>query len=153
MPRYLSRGLLALLITLSISGWGLAANLALRVIPAAGATPAEIATAASDYLAARIALSSGAARPEQLEPLVGGELAELLAALGDTIVPDQVSLVGSPEAETIWRVDERALVELRFLLSRSGANVSEGELVLMELVEGRWRATRSWPVAIEASGR
>jgi hypothetical protein len=148
MPRYLSRTLIALLVGLALSGWGLAANLGLRVLPAAGATPAEIATAAGEYLRTRILLASGGARLEQLEPLVTGEIAEALDGLG-AVVPDRISLVGEPTAETIWRVGERALVELRYLVSIGGGNQPAGELVMMELIEGRWRASRSWQVAAE----
>lgn len=146
MPRYLSRTLLVLLVTLSISGWGLALNLGLRVLPAAGATPGEIADAAEEYLRTRIALGAGDARIEQLEPLVTGSIADALGDLG-TVVPDRRSLVGEPEGETVWRVGERALVELRFLVADAGVNEPSGEVVLMELVEGRWRASRSWSVA------
>lgn len=152
MPRYLSRSLVILLTALAISGWAAALNLGLRVLPAAGATPTEIADQASEYLHARIEFSSGTGRLEQLEPLVTGEVAAALAALDGTVIPDQISLVGEPERQTLWRVDERALVELRYLLQRGGLNVSEGELVMMELVEGRWRASRSWPVVVDPAG-
>jgi len=148
MPRYLSRTLVVLLVGLALSGWGIAANLGLRVLPAAGTTPAEIAAAAGEYLRTRIRLSSGEARIEQLEPLVAGEIAEALDGLG-AVVPDRTSLVGEPTAETIWRVSERALVELRYLLSIGGGNQPAGELVMMELIEGRWRASRSWQIAAE----
>jgi hypothetical protein len=149
MPRYLSRSLVILLTALAISGWATALNLGLRVLPSAGATPAEIADQASEYLHARIEFSAGTGRLEQLEPLVTGEIAATLAALEGEVIPDQMSLVGEPERQTLWRVDERALVELRYLLQRGGLNVSEGELVMMELVEGRWRASRSWPVVVD----
>lgn len=152
MPRYLSRSLVILLTALAISGWATALNLGLRVLPSAGATPAEIADQASEYLHARIEFASGTGRLEQLEPLVTGEVAAALAALDGTVIPDQISLVGEPERQTLWRVDERALVELRYLLQRGGLNVSEGELVMMELVEGRWRASRSWPVVVDPAG-
>lgn len=152
MPRYLSRSLVILLTALAISGWATALNLGLRVLPSAGATPAEIADQASEYLHARIEFASGTGRLEQLEPLVTGEIAAALAALEGEVIPDQISLVGEPERQTLWRVDERALVELRYLLQRGGLNVSEGELVMMELVEGRWRASRSWPVVVDPAG-
>jgi hypothetical protein len=149
MPRYMSRSLLIVLVTLALSGWGLAVNLGLRVIPAAGASPAEIAAAAGEYLTTRIALSGGSARPEQLAPLVTGDLAAALDALDGVVVPDKATLVGVPETETLWRVNERALVELRYLLSSSGSESAGGELVLMELVEGRWRASRAWTIAAD----
>ena len=165
MPRRVSLALIAVLAVLALAGWGLAINLAVRVLPEGPAAPDDRVTGAA--LAFARAHARAAADPALL--------AQMVVQDGVTAVPGVTTVApGSPEAAVIaaeqaaapaartdlawvsgtprllYRAGTEALVEVDYTLRADGADARQVDHVAVTLVEGRgWLVAAVWRIALD----
>jgi hypothetical protein len=149
MTNTLRRASMVLLFLLAVSGWALALNAYISLIPQSSASnDASVETVTRNYISSEVQAEAGAKPYEQVKIYLTGQALDAENAIVAAKADPQKGLVlaGTITTSTIWRSGDNAMVEARFTVTLNGTKTAVGEHFMLHYAGGSWLISALWRI-------
>ena len=140
---------MVLLFLLAVSGWALALNAYINLIPQSGASNgSSIEAVTRNYIGAEVQAEAGTRPYEQVKIyLTGAALIDENAIVAAKADPQKgLVLSGDISTSTLWRDGDNGMVEARFAVSLNGTKTAIGEHFMLHYAGGTWLISAFWRI-------
>ena len=155
MTNTIRRATLAILFFAAVTGWSLAANAYIGLVPQAAAPDgSSVEQVVRNYISAQVRAEAGSQPYEQVKLFVTGQALTTVNAIEAAKADPQsgLTITGVITTKTLWRDNANAMVEATYTISLDAQSTLVGQHFMLTYSGGTWKISALWRLAIDPGG-
>ena len=153
MTNTIRRATLAILFFAAVTGWSLAANAYIGLVPQAAAPDgSSVEQVVRNYISAQVRAEAGAQPYEQVKLFVTGQALTTVNAIEAAKADPQTGLTitGLITTKTLWRDNANAMVEATYTIGLDAQSTPVGQHFMLTYGGGTWKISAFWRLVIDS---